>query len=255
MTNIIVHGFMGKMGGVICRLIEEDPDLSIAAGIDYNAENANVSFPVFKNPSDCDVKADAIIDFSTAKAIPALLAFAEKANIPVVLCTTGLDACTIEKCDALSKKTAVFKSANMSLGINLLADILEKYGNALQKAGFDIEIIEKHHNLKIDAPSGTALLLGDAVNEGLDNKCAYVYDRSVKREKRSNYEIGMSSIRGGTIVGEHSVIFAGLDEIVEFTHMAHSKEVFGVGAVNAAKFLKGKPAGMYSMKHLMKEII
>lgn len=246
MINIIVHGFMGKMGQVILRLIDEDEGLHIAAGIDPGADESR-EFPTFKNLSDCDVPADVIIDFSTAKAIPALLDYVKERKIPLVLCTTGLDEETIRKSEEVSKNTAVFRSYNMSLGINLLASILGKYSNILKNAGFDIEIIEKHHNLKIDAPSGTAILLADAVNDGLSEKCEYVYERASKRERRSKNEIGLHSVRGGTIVGEHSVIFAGLDEVIELKHNAYSKEVFGTGAINAAKFMAGKTNGMYNM--------
>lgn len=252
MIKIIMHGCNGKMGRVIASLLENDKDAQIVAGVDISAGNA--PFPVFQSMDECNVEADCIIDFSTAVAVPQLLNSAVEKNIPVVLCTTGLDEQTLELAQKASEKIAVFKSANMSLGINLLANILKKYSSVLDEAGFDIEILEKHHNQKIDAPSGTALLLADSINASMDNKFDYVYDRSTKREKRTNKEIGLHAIRGGTIVGEHQVIFAGKDEIVEFNHSASSKEVFAVGAIKAAKFLAGKGAGKYDMQDIMNEL-
>lgn len=252
MTKIIMHGCNGKMGKVICGIVANDKDAEIVAGVDMVA--ANTDFPVFTNIKDCDVDADVIIDFSTASAVPAVIEYAVDKNIPAVICTTGLSEDTMAMFDDASKKVAMFRSANMSLGINLLATILKKYSSALYDAGFDVEIVERHHNQKIDAPSGTAILLGDAVNEGVDNVLEYVYDRSAVREKRDRKELGFSAVRGGTIVGDHEVIFAGKDEVVEFKHSAYSKEVFAVGAVKAAKFINNKPAGKYDMQDVMSEI-
>ena len=250
MINVLVHGFMGKMGRVICRLTQADDSLNLFCGVDPGASNANESFPVFKSLNDVNVKADVIIDFSTASAVPELLEYAKQTKIPVVICTTGLSEETINQAKAISATVPVFLSFNMSLGINLLAALLKKCSPILADAGFDIEIVERHHNQKIDAPSGTAILLADAVNESLNNSYSYTYDRSQSREKRSTKEIGMSSIRGGTIVGQHDVIFAGLDEVIELTHIAQSKEVFGTGAINAAKFLAEKTSGMFDMQDL-----
>ncbi len=252
MTKIIMHGCNGKMGRVICGLVENDPDIEIAAGVDMVA--ANTDFPVFTNIKDCDIEADAIIDFSTASAVPAVIDYAVEKNIPAVICTTGLSEEIMTSIDKASENVAMFKSANMSLGINLLATILKKYSDVLYEAGFDVEIVERHHNQKIDAPSGTAILLGDAVNEGVGGSLEYVYDRSQIREKRDRRELGFSAVRGGTIVGDHEVIFAGKDEVIEFTHSAYSKEVFAVGAIKAAKFIKGKAAGKYDMQDVMDEI-
>lgn len=252
MTKIIMHGCNGKMGRVICGLVENDPDIEIVAGIDMVA--ANTDFPVFTDIKDCDIEADAIIDFTTASAVPAVIDYAVEKNTPAVICTTGLSEETMAAIDKASEKVAMFKSANMSLGINLLATILKKYSDVLYEAGFDVEIVERHHNQKIDAPSGTAILLGDAVNEGVGNKLEYVYDRSQVREKRNRRELGFSAVRGGTIVGDHEVIFAGKDEVIEFTHSAYSKEVFAVGAIKAAKFIKGRSAGKYDMQDVMAEI-
>ena len=249
MIKIIMHGCNGKMGQTICNLLEKDNTCEIVAGVDINPTNAK--FPTFTNINDCNINADVIIDFSTATAVDRLLNYCLNKNMPVVVCTTGLNDETIKKIEDISKYIPIFKSANMSLGINLLASLLKKASSILDENGFNIEIIEKHHNQKIDAPSGTALLLADAINSSMDNKFSYVYDRSNIREKRSDREIGISTIRGGNIVGEHSVIYAGKDEIIEFTHFAHSKEVFAIGAIKASKFLVGKPAGKYNMQNIM----
>lgn len=252
MVKIIMHGCNGKMGKVICDLVNKDADAEIVAGIDIAGENA--PFPVFTDIKDCNVEADAIIDFTTASAVPAVIDYAVEKNIPAVICTTGLSDETMDMLKKASEKVAMFKSANMSLGINLIATILKKYSDVLYQAGFDVEIVERHHNQKIDAPSGTAILLADAVNEGVGGDLEYVYDRSQVRQKRDRKELGLSAVRGGTIVGDHEVIFAGQDEVIEFTHSAHSKEVFAVGAVKAAKFIKGKKPGIYDMQDVMSEI-
>lgn len=252
MTRIIMHGYNGKMGQVICRLVNEDPDCEIVAGIDIS--NNNAIFPTFNNINDCDMPADVIIDFSTASAVDNVLNYAVLKKMPIVICTTGLSEITLKNIEEATKVIPVFKSANMSLGINLIANILKKYASVLYDSDFDIEITERHHNQKIDAPSGTAILLADAVNESVDNKLEYVYDRSSVREKRSKNQLGFSVVRGGTIVGDHSVIFAGNDEVIEFSHSAYSKEVFAVGAVKAAKFLSGKSAGKYDMQSIMNNL-
>ena len=194
---------------------------------------------------------DVIIDFSTAKAVPALLAFSKAKKIPVVLCTTALSEETTALMQETSKEVAILKSANMSVGVNLLLDLVQRAAVILAESGFDIEIVEKHHNQKIDAPSGTAMALADAINQAMEERYHYVYDRSQVREKREKTEIGIHAVRGGNIVGEHDVIFAGRDEVIELTHRATSREVFAVGAVKAAKFLAGKPAGLYTMKEVL----
>ncbi len=180
-----------------------------------------------------------------------ILSFAVEKQIPTVLCTTGYSAEQIEQINQTANKVALLRSANMSLGINTMIKVMETVAKTLADAGFDIEIVEKHHNQKLDAPSGTALALADVINRELDNDYAYKYDRSTLREKRPKKEIGISAVRGGTIVGEHEVIFAGTDEVIEFKHTAYSKAIFGKGAVQAAKFLKGKNAGLYSMKNVI----
>ncbi len=252
MTKIIMNGCNGKMGRVICGLCKNDADAVIAAGVDMVP--ANTDFPVFGNIKDCNIDADVIIDFSTASAVPQVVEYAVEKGIPAVICTTGLSEETLALIDKASQSVPMFRSANMSLGINLIASILKKYSSVLYEAGFDVEIVERHHNQKIDAPSGTAILLGDAVNESVGGALEYVYDRSSVRQKRDRKELGFSAVRGGTIVGDHEVIFAGKDEVVEFTHSAYSKEVFAVGALKAAKFIKDKKPGKYDMQDVMSEI-
>ena len=246
MVRAIMHGCNGRMGRVITGLIKEDAAIEIVAGVDSYTEVAN-DYPVFESIGACDVKADVVIDFSNAGAIDGLLDYCAANKLPVVLCSTGLSEAQLEKVEESAKETAVLKSANMSMGINLLMELLKNAAKVLSPAGYDIEIVEKHHNQKLDAPSGTALALADAINDQMDNAYTYVYDRSQVREKRDTKEIGISAVRGGTIVGDHDVIFAGADEVVTFSHRAYSKAVFGKGAIQAAKFLKGRPAGMYDM--------
>ena len=253
MVRAIMHGCNGKMGQVIAGLIKDDAAIELVAGVDpfTGVENP---FPVFGSIEECDVEADVIIDFAAAAAVDNLLDYCVAKQVPCVLCTTGLSQEQLVKVEEASKKVAILKSANMSLGINTLLKLLKDAAAVLAPAGFDIEIVEKHHNLKVDAPSGTALALADSINEEFDNEYEYVYDRSQKREKRSKKEIGISAVRGGTIVGDHDVIFAGVDEVITFSHTAYSKAVFGKGAVQAAKFLAGKPAGYYNMSHVIEEV-
>ena len=250
MTNIIMHGCNGKMGQMITNLIEADKDINIVAGVDAYDDGHN-KYPVFENIGKCDVKADVIIDFSTAKAVDGLIDYCVTTKTPVVLCTTGLSEEQLQKVEDAAKETAILKSANMSLGINTLFKVLKSVAPLFAEAGFDIEIVEKHHRLKIDAPSGTALALGDAINESLPEKYEYKFDRSQDRVRRADKEIGFSAVRCGTIVGEHDVIFAGEDEVITFSHAAYSKAVFAKGAIQAAKFLKGKAAGRYTMKEVI----
>lgn len=250
MVRMIMHGCNGKMGQVITGICKEDENIEIVAGVDPYTELKN-TYPVFAKISECEVQADVIVDFAAAPAVDELLEYSVKKQIPVVLCTTGLTEEQLAKVEETSKKVAVLKSANMSLGINMLMDLLKKAANILAPAGFDMEIVEKHHNQKVDAPSGTALALADSINEALDNAYDYKYDRSQERKKREKYEIGIQAVRGGNIVGEHEVIFAGTDEVIEFKHTAYSKAVFAKGAVEAAKFLAGKPAGRYEMSDVI----
>lgn len=250
MIKVIMHGCNGMMGRMISDLMKDDAQAKIVAGIDMNTEQ-HYDYPVFASLAQCPVEADVIIDFCSVKAIDALLDYSVAKQVPVVLCTTGLSEEQLQKVEDASKKVAVLKSANMSLGINTLMNLLQKAAQVFAPAGFDMEIVEKHHNQKVDAPSGTALALADSIREALDDEYEYVYDRSKEKKKRAKSEIGISAVRGGTIVGEHEVIFAGTDEVIEFKHTAYSKAVFGKGAIQAAKFLAGKPAGYYDMHHVI----
>lgn len=239
------------MGQVITGLVKGDGGIEIVAGIDkyWGLENA---YPVFDSLELCDVEADVVIDFSNAAAVDTLLDTCADKGLPLVLCTTGLSEEQLRKVEEVSKRTAVLRSANMSLGVNLLIKLLKEAASVLAPAGFDIELVEKHHNLKVDAPSGTAIALADSINEALGNEYVYNYDRSKERKKREEKEIGIVAVRGGTIVGQHDVIFAGADEVIEFRHTAYSKAVFAKGAVEAAKFLAGKPAGRYDMSDVIR---
>ena len=250
MTKVIMHGCNGKMGQTISGLIAADEEIEIVAGVDAYDEGKN-PYPVFHTIGECNVAADAIIDFSAAPAVDGLINYSVEKQIPCVLCTTGLSEEQLAKVQEASGKVAILRSANMSLGINMLLKLLKEAAGILAPAGFDIEIVEKHHNLKVDAPSGTAIALADSINEEMDNTYQYVYDRSQVREKRPQKQIGISAVRGGTIVGDHDVIFAGSDEVVTFSHRAYSRAVFGKGAIQAAKFLAGKPAGMYDMSDVI----
>ena len=250
MLKIILSGCSGKMGRVITDIVANDPECEIVAGVDpYTASNTD--YPVYTSFENLPT-ADVIIDFSNPAALDGMLEFANKFNMPTVICTTGYNDTQIEKINAAAKNIPIFFSFNMSLGINLLVSLAKK-ATAILGDDYDIEIIEKHHNQKIDAPSGTAIMLANAINETMDGKMIYEYDRHSKREKRSKNEIGIHSVRGGTIVGEHEVIFAGDNEVVSLTHQAFSKNVFAVGAVKAAKFLKGKTAGIYDMNGLISQ--
>jgi len=250
MIRIIMHGCNGRMGQMISDICKEEEEVKIVAGIDV-AEVQNLSYPVFTDITKCDVKADVMIDFSTAKAADAVLDYCVEKKLPLVFCTTGLSEEQLKKMDLASEKIPILKSANMSLGINILFELLQRAAKVLAAAGFDIEIVEKHHNQKLDAPSGTALALADAVNDALNGAYEYTFDRSTERKKRESSEIGISSVRGGTIVGEHEVIFAGKDEVIELKHTAYSRAVFGKGAVEAAKFISGKAAGYYDMQKVV----
>lgn len=252
MTRVIMHGCNGKMGQTITGICAAETNIKIVAGIDRNIEKKN-DYPVYDSLWDCREEADVIIDFSTADAVDGLLDFSREKRIPVVLCTTGLSQQQMEKVKDTSEEVAIMRSANMSLGINVLLKALQEVAKRLAPAGFDIEIVEKHHNQKIDAPSGTAIALADAVNEALDSRYEYIFDRSGKREKRAENEIGISSVRGGSIVGEHDVIFAGMDEVITISHTAYSKAIFAKGAVEAAKFLNGKKPGIYDMQDALRE--
>ncbi len=248
MTKIIITGANGKMGKVVKSVIDGRDDCEIVAGVDIYGDSAD--FPVYRTISDVKENADVVIDFSNPSLLDELLAYGKENKAALIIATTGYDEEQKKKIEQASKDSAIFFTYNMSLGINLLANLAKKATEVLG-GGFDIEIIEKHHNQKIDAPSGTALMLADAICEVTSEPMKYEYDRHSKREKRTANEIGLHSVRGGTIVGEHEIIFAGRDEIITLSHSARSKEIFAVGAVNAAVFMKGKDAGLYDMSKLI----
>ncbi|MBQ9766431.1 MAG: 4-hydroxy-tetrahydrodipicolinate reductase [Lachnospiraceae bacterium] len=250
MTRIIMRGCNGRMGQVITNLVKDDSEAQIVAGIDL-VDNIENGYPVFASLDECDVEADVVIDFTSPKLLDEMLAWSIEKQVPIVLCTTGYDEEQLAKIKKASEKVALLRSANMSLGVNTILKLVQAATNVLAAADFDIEIVEKHHNQKLDAPSGTALAIADAINEVLNNEYTYNYDRSQVKAKREKKEIGLSAVRGGTIVGEHEVIFAGIDEVIEIKHTAYSKAIFGKGAVQAAKFLKGKSAGLYNMSQVI----
>lgn len=250
MVRIIMHGCNGHMGRVITGIVAKLENAQIVAGVDPFDDGHN-EYPVFPSISECNTEADVIIDFASAKAVDALVEYSKAKKIPAVVCTTGLTQEQVDNISEASKEVAILRSANMSLGINTLFKLLQDATKVFASAGYDIEIVEKHHNQKLDAPSGTALALADSIKEVLDDDYFYRYDRSKLRQKRDPKEIGISAVRGGTIVGEHEIIFAGEDEVIEFKHTAYSKAVFAKGAVEAALFLAGKPAGMYDMSDVI----
>lgn len=251
MTNIAICGASGHMGRVIADIIANRADCTVCAGID-KITKSYADFPIVETPDQLPEKPDVIIDFSHPSTLNGLLGYCMTNGVPLVIATTGYSEEQIMQIRKAAESIPVFFTFNMSLGINLLAELAKKAAAVLE-GQFDIEIIEKHHNQKLDAPSGTALMLADAINDTLETKCSYVYDRHSVRAKRTKTEIGMHSIRGGTIVGEHEIIFAGRDEVISLKHEAHSKSVFAVGSVNAAVFLKSKSAGLYAMSDMLAE--
>lgn len=249
MTNIILNGCNGKMGQVISRLVSQSDAYTIVAGFDIHDSSTN-PYPVYNDPALYTGHADVVIDFSHPDSFESIINYCKSRSLPIIVATTGLSNQQKNIMEAASGDIPLFFSANMSLGINLLIDLAKKATKLLSE-NFDIEIIEKHHNQKIDAPSGTALAIADAISQETAYRAEYVYDRHTSRKKRKPSEIGIHAVRGGTIVGEHSVIFAGNDEIIELKHSAASKEIFAVGALKAAAFMVDKPAGMYSMNDLI----
>jgi 4-hydroxy-tetrahydrodipicolinate reductase len=249
--KVLLHGCNGKMGQVLTKIISADPDMEVVCGVDRDPNKISNTYPVYSSLSDVKESADVVIDFSNHSCIDELLSFGIEKKIPLVICTTGFTAEEKEKMIEASKKIPVFHSANMSIGVNLIISLAKQAASALYE-GFDIEIIEKHHNQKLDSPSGTALMIADAINSTLQNKMEYVHGRHSKTQKRQKNEIGIHAVRGGAIVGEHNVIFAGGGEVIEISHSALSRDVFGYGAVKAAKFMIGKDPGFYSMEDLLK---
>lgn len=250
MTKFIMHGCNGAMGQVITRLAKEEPEAEIVAGIDIQ-DNIDNGYPVFTKIEECDVPADVIVDFSVAKAVDGVVDYAVNRKLPLVLCTTGLSEEQLAHVEAASKQIAILRSANMSLGVNTVFKLAALGAQVLAQAGYDIEIVEKHHNQKLDAPSGTALAIAHAINEVLNKEYVYKLDRSQERAKRDKKEIGIQAVRGGNIVGEHEVLFCGPDEVIEIKHTAYSKGIFGKGAISAAAFLKDKEPGMYTMSNVI----
>lgn len=248
--KIIMLGCNGRMGQMITDMVKQDDECTIVAGIDI-VDNRDNGYPVYTKLADCDVEADAIIDFTSATDFESRMDYAVDKQIPIIECSTGLSEEQMDYLKKASEKVAVLKSANMSLGINLLMKLLKEAAVKLAGDGFDVEIVEKHHNQKLDAPSGTALALADSINEAMDDRYEYIYDRSQVRQKRDKKELGISAVRGGTIVGEHEVIFAGTDEVITFKHTAYSRAVFAKGSITAAKYLKGKAAGLYDMSDVL----
>jgi 4-hydroxy-tetrahydrodipicolinate reductase len=246
MTKILLTGCNGRMGKVITELAAADPEVEIVAGIDVAGTCAG-AYPVHGSFDEVAEEADVIVDFSSPKVFDAMMDYAVRKQVPVVICTTGLSDEQIGRIEEDAQKVALLRSANMSLGINLLLKLVKEAAKKLAPEGFDIEIVERHHNQKKDAPSGTALALAESINEGMDGAYHFTYDRSQRMEKRDPQEIGISAVRGGNIPGTHEVIFAGPDEVIEFNHIAYSRGIFGKGALSAAKFLAGKAPKLYSM--------
>ena len=250
MINVLLHGCNGKMGQAVTNAVLQSSDVKIVCGVDPYG-TGNYDYPVYKNFADVKENFDVVVDFSNPMLITELCDYCEYSMRPVVMCTTGLNDEQKNRVEALSKKVAVFSSGNMSLGINLLIELCKKASIVFGDA-FDVEIVEKHHNLKLDAPSGTALMIADGINSIRTDDPRYVYDRHAYRMKRSKNEIGIHSVRGGTIVGEHSVIFAGNDEVLTISHQAQSKSLFATGAISAAKFIIGKVPAIYDMSDMLK---
>jgi len=249
MIKIILVGCNGYMGRVVTTIVNDDPAVSIVAGVDISNEKKD-DYPVYKTPNEITEKADVILDFSIPAALDDLLTFAKTKKLPLILCATGYSPEQINEIEETSKQIPVFRSGNMSLGINLLAEMIQR-ACAVLGEDFDIEIVERHHRRKVDAPSGTAIMLADAAASALPSKPEYIYERESKRKPRSKSEIGISAVRGGTIVGVHDVIFAGQDEVIELRHTAASREVFATGAIKAVKFVLNKAPGLYNMKELL----
>ena len=250
MTEIAICGANGKMGKVIYDVISNRNDCKVISGIDINTLKY-ADFPIVSKPNELPSKPDVIIDFSNPASLDALIEYGLTTGCGIVFATTGYSSEQIAKIKKAAEQIPVFFTFNMSLGINVLMKALAEAAPIFAEAGFDIEIVEKHHNQKLDAPSGTAVALADVMNDALDEKYGYVYDRSERREKRPKNEIGISSVRGGTIVGDHDVIFAGTDEVVTFSHRAYSRAIFAKGALSAAKFLSGMKPGMYDMSDVI----
>jgi len=250
MLKLILSGCNGHMGQVVTTIVANDPAISIIAGIDIDTRKLN-DYPVYADPNEITDNADVILDFSNPSALESLLKYSQTRNIPLILCATGYSAGQIAAIEKTSEQIPVFRSGNMSVGINLLADLIKR-ACAVLGEDFDVEIVERHHRRKVDAPSGTALMLADAASAALPYDPEYVFERESKRNPRDACEIGISAVRGGTIVGVHDVIFAGQDEVIEMRHTAASRDVFAVGALRAVKFIAKRPPGMYNMSDVLR---
>ena len=250
MINVIIHGCNGRMGQAVAAAAAADPTIQVAAGVDKFPDKENNPFPAYGSLEECSEDADVIIDFSIPAALPNLLDYAVNRNIPVVIATTGFSNDDFGLIGKASQSIPVFQSANMSLGVNVMLELAKNDALAIGSL-FDIEIIEQHHNQKLDSPSGTAYALADAINETLLNSKNYVYGRFSKHDKRSKSEIGIHAVRGGTIPGEHTVLFAGNDEVLKITHTAFSRRIFALGALNACKYVVTKQPGLYNMKDML----
>lgn len=245
--KVLLSGASGKMGGEVIKAVKENENFEIVCGFD--AEGGDRGFPIYNDVNDIKENIDVVIDFSVPIATFKVLEYARKNKLPIVIATTGFRQEQLELIEEYSKEIPIFRSSNMSLDINLMADIVKKVAMLLQDS--DIEIIETHHNRKVDSPSGTAIMLADAINEVLEKRKEYNFERMQKREKRSKNEIGFSSIRGGNVVGEHTVAFFGESETLEITHKAYSRQVFAQGALKAAEYITKQKAGLYDMKNLV----
>ena len=254
MINILLSGCNGRMGQVVTRMCAESPDVRIAAGVDLNPVKQN-DYPVYADPMEYPGQVDCVIDFSNPAALPALLRYCKYTGAAIVLATTGYSQEQIAEIQEASRELRIFRSANMSLGINVLLSLVRQAAKVLGGSA-DIEIVERHHNQKLDAPSGTAVMIADAAASVLEDTPEYVYERHSRRQKRDKKEIGISAVRGGTIVGEHEVIFAGTDEVLEIRHSAYSREIFANGALRASVFMASRNApGLYNMEQLVAEVI
>jgi len=251
MIKIVLAGCNGHMGRVVTELVKNDNDVTITAGVDINTVQQS-DYPVYSNPCEITEEADVVVDFSSPAALLSLLEYSKNKNIPVILCATGYTDEQTEKIKEAAAHIPVFRSGNMSLGINLLADLIKRACNVLGE-DFDVEIVERHHRRKVDAPSGTALMLADAAAEALPYTPDYVYERESKNKPRDKKEIGISAVRGGTVVGVHDVIFAGQDEVIELRHTASSRDIFAVGTLKAVKYIFNKPPGLYNMKNVLEQ--
>ncbi|MBQ7536167.1 MAG: 4-hydroxy-tetrahydrodipicolinate reductase [Stomatobaculum sp.] len=247
MTRIILHGCNGHMGKIVSSTALEESGVKIVAGVDIDT-TVNYDFPVCSSMKEVSAdSADVVVDFSVAKAVDEVIDYAAETGIPTVICTTGLTETQLKRIDEVSKTAPILRSANMALGVNLLFKLAADAAKILSAKGYDIEIVEKHHRRKLDAPSGTALAIADAINAACDDKFTYCYGRSERHAPRDAAEIGISAVRGGTIPGDHDVIFAGEDEVITLSHTAYSRKIWAKGALSAAAFLAGKPAGYYTM--------